>query len=63
MKKGPVELKTDEEEGESESKITNQIFGHLQHPKKIEIFENEKYFFFQTLEAIFPHKGCLLQKL
>ena len=34
MKKGPVELRADEEEGESESKITNQIFGCLQHPKK-----------------------------
>ena len=62
MKKGPVELKTDEEEGESESKITNQIFGHLQHPKKLRYLKM-KNIFFQTLEAIFPHKGCLLQKL
>ena len=34
MKKGPVELGADEEEGESESKVTNKIFGHRQHPKK-----------------------------
>ena len=33
MKKGPVELRADEDEGESESKVTNQIFGRLQHPK------------------------------
>ena len=34
MKKGSVELGADEKEGESESKIMNQIFGRLQHPKK-----------------------------
>ena len=34
MKKGPVELRADEEDGESESKVTSQIFGCLQHPKK-----------------------------
>ena len=33
MKKGPVELGANEKEGESESKVTNQIFGRLQHPK------------------------------
>ena len=33
MKKGSVELGADEKEGESESKIMNQIFGCLQHPK------------------------------
>ena len=33
MKKGSVELGIDEEEGESESKVMNQIFGRLQHPK------------------------------
>ena len=33
MKKGRVELGANEEEGESESKVTNQIFGRLQHPK------------------------------
>ena len=31
--KGPVELGADEEEGESESKVINQIFGRLHHPK------------------------------
>ena len=34
MKKGPVELRADEEDGESESKVTSQIFGCLQRPKK-----------------------------
>ena len=34
QKKGPVELRADEEDGESESKVTSQIFGCLQHPKK-----------------------------
>ena len=33
MKRGPVELGSDEEEGESEGKVINQIFGRLQHPK------------------------------
>ena len=33
MKKAPVELGSDEEEGESEGKVINQIFGRLQHPK------------------------------
>ena len=33
MKKGPVELGANEEEGESKSKVTNQIIGRLQHPK------------------------------
>ena len=46
MKKGPVELRADEEDGESESKVTSQIFGCLQRPKKRgEIFEE---YFFQT---------------
>ena len=34
MKKGPVELRADEEDGESESKGISQIFGCLQRPKK-----------------------------
>ena len=33
MKKGSVVLGADGKEGESESKIMNQIFGRLQHPK------------------------------
>ena len=32
--KGPVELGANEKEVESESTVTNQIFGCLQHPKK-----------------------------
>ena len=34
MKKGSVEFGEGEEEGESESKVINQIFGRLQNPKK-----------------------------
>ena len=33
MKKGPVELGSDEGEGESENKVINLIFGCLQFPK------------------------------
>ena len=44
MKKGLVELGENEEEGESESKVTNQIFGRLQHPK-IEVRYLENIFF------------------
>ena len=41
MKKGPFELRSDEEEGESESKVTNQIFGRPQHPKnEVRYLEN-----------------------
>ena len=36
MKKAPVELGSDEEEGESESKVINHIFGRLQHPINVE---------------------------
>jgi len=35
MKKGPVVLGADEDEGEIESKVIYQIFGRLQHPKKM----------------------------
>ena len=31
--KGPVEPGANEVDGESESKVTNQIYGRLQHPK------------------------------
>ena len=54
MKKGPVELRADEEEGESKIKITNKIFGRLQHPKKRRDIWR---IFFQTLEAFFPIRG------
>ena len=41
MKKAPVELGSDEEEGESESKVINQIFGRLLHPKnEVRYFKN-----------------------
>ena len=41
MKKGSVELGADEKEGESESKVMNQIFGRLQHPEnKVIYLEN-----------------------
>ena len=54
MKKGPVELGSDEEEGKSDGKVINQIFGRLQYPKnELRYLEN----IFQTLEAIFPYKG------
>ena len=61
MKKGPVELRADEEDGESESKVTSQIFGCLQRPKKeVRYLKN---IFFQTLEAFFPHKGVFVTKV
>ena len=60
MKKAPVELGSDEEEGKSESKVINQIFGRLQHLKnKVKFTE----YIFQTLEAIFPYKGVFFTKV
>ena len=60
MKKGSVELGADDEEGESESKVINQIFGRLQHLKN-----GVKYtiYIFQTIEAIFPYKGVFFTKV
>ena len=41
MGKGKVELGSDEEEGESESKVINQIFGRLQFLKnEVRYLEN-----------------------
>ena len=41
MKKAHVELGSNEEEGESESKVINQIFGRLQFPKnEVRYLEN-----------------------
>ena len=60
MKKGPVELRADEEEGETEIKITYQVFGRLQHPKKGEIFGE---YLFQILEVFFPHEGMFVIKV
>ena len=44
MKKGSVELGADEKEGESESKIMNQIFGRLQHPENKVIYLENIFF-------------------
>ena len=44
MRKGPIELGSDEEEGESEGKVINQIFGRLQHLKN-EVKYTENIFF------------------
>ena len=61
MKKGSVELGADEKEGESESKIMNQIFGRLQHPKnKVRYLEN---IFFRLKKRFLPIRGCFSQKL
>ena len=52
MKKGPVQLGSDEEEGESESKVMNQIFGCLQHPKnEVKYLEN----IFLDFKNVFPY--------
>ena len=41
MKKGPVDLISDEEEGESESKVINQIFARRKFPKnEVRYLEN-----------------------
>ena len=52
MKKAPVELGSDEEEGESESKVINQIFGRLLHPKnEVRYLEN---IFFRLKKRFYP---------
>ena len=60
MKKAPVELGSDEEEGESESKVINQIFGRLLHPKnEVRYLEN----FFSDLRSVFfTYKGVFFTK-
>ena len=61
MKNGLVELGADEGEGESESKVINKIFCHLQHPKnEVRYLEKKK---FQTLEAFFVHKGVFFTQV
>ena len=61
MKRGSVELVADEEEGKSESKVINQIFGCLQHPKnELRYLEN---IFLLTLEAFFIITRCFSHKL
>ena len=62
MKKGRVELGANEEEGESESKVTNQIFGRLQHPKN-EVRYLENTFFFRLSKRFLSIRGCFSQKL
>ena len=60
MKKGSVELGADEKEGESESKIMNQIFGRLQHPKnEVRYLEN----IFSDFRSVFPHQGVFVAKV
>ena len=44
MKKGPVEIGANEEEGESESEVINQIFGRLQHLKNEVKYTENIYF-------------------
>ena len=53
-------LRADKEEGKSVSKVTNQIFGHLQHLKN-EVRYLENIFF--RLEKHFPHKGVFFTKV
>ena len=61
MKKGPVELRADEEDGESESKVTSQIFGCLQHPKnEVRYLEN---IFFRLKKRFLRIRGGFSQKL
>ena len=61
MEKGPVELGSDEEVGESESKVINQIFGRLQFPKsEVRYLEN---IFLRHQMCFLSIRGCLSQKL
>ena len=61
MKNGLVELGVDEGEGESESKVINQIFCHLQHPKnEVRYFEN---IFFTLLKQFFHIRGVFFTKV
>ena len=61
MKKEPVELGANEEEGDSESKVTNQIFGHLQHLKnEVRYLEN---IFFSDFKSIFPYERVFFTKV
>ena len=56
MKKGRVELGANEEEGESESKVTNQVL----HPKiDVRYLEN----IFSDFRSVFPHKGVFVTKV
>ena len=60
MKKAPVELGSVEQEGESESKVINQIFGRLLHPKnEVRYLEN---IFFRLKKRFFTVKGVFFTK-
>ena len=60
MKKALVELGSDEEEGKSERKVINQIFGRLLHPKnEVRYLEN---IFFRLKKRFFTHKGVFFTK-
>ena len=60
MKKALVELGSDEEEGKSERKVINQIFGRLQHPKnEVRYLEN---IFFRLKKRFFTYKGVFFTK-
>ena len=59
MRKGPFKLGSDEEEGKSESKVINQIFGRLQHPKnEVRYLED----IFPNLKAFFPKGGVCYKR-
>ena len=61
MKKALFELGSNEEEGESESKVINQIFGRLLHPKnEVRYLENN---FFRLKKRFLPIRGRFSQKL
>ena len=56
MKKALVGLGSDEEEGKSERKVINQIFGRLLHPKnEVRYLEN---IFFRLKKRFLPIRGC-----
>ena len=60
MKKALVELGSDEEEGKSERKVINQIFGRLLHPKnEVRYLEN---IFFRLKKRFFTYKGVFFTK-
>ena len=61
MEKGPVKLGSDKEEGESERKVINQIFGCLQFPKnEVRYLEN---IFFRLKKRFLRIRGFFSQKL
>ena len=61
MKKALVELGSDEEEGKSERKVINQIFGRLLHPKnEVRYLEN---IFFRLKKRFFTYKGVFFTKV